>query len=154
MKTLKIQIPTGYEIDEQKSTFQEIKFKVVSKNIRDRIQTIYDIFSLNGTTEEDFNKKWNKDLFTTTEIGIGLELLIANAYNEGRKSDWDDGTWKRYPYLYMQESDFRLNFVNGNQEYSGAPSALCFNGSEAGENCRDAVSKFLPQYKQSRLGVK
>jgi len=154
MKTLKIQIPTGYEIDEQKSTFQEIKFKVVSKNIRDRIQTIYDIFSLNGTTEEDFNKKWNKDLFTTTEIGLGLELLIANAYNEGRKSDWNDGSWKRYPYFYMQEKSFRLNGVDDRSGCSDAPSALCFNGSESEENCRDAVSKFLPQYKQSRLGVK
>lgn len=151
MKTLKIQIPEGYEIDEEKSTFQEIKFKVISKNIRDRIQTLEDVFSLNGTTEKVFNKKWNKDLFTPTEIGIGLELLLVNAYNEGRKSNWEDGSWKRYPWFYMQESNFRLGGVGSRYGHSDAPSALCFNGEHAEENCRDAVKKFLHVYKQSRL---
>ena len=32
-KELKIQIPNGYEIDEEKSTFKCIKFKPMKKNI-------------------------------------------------------------------------------------------------------------------------
>lgn len=152
MKSTKITPPEGWEIDEEKSTFQEIVYKEIAKNIRERIHTLEDIFKLNNTTEKAFNKKWNKEVFTNNEIGIGLELLIVNAYNEGRENDWSDNTWKRYPYFYMQEYNFLLNCVGVHQGNSYAPSALCFNGSEAELNCRDAVKKFLPQYKQSRLG--
>lgn len=149
MKNLKINIPEGYEIDEQKSTFSEIIFKKKSGNIRERIQTIKDVFDLNNITEEEFYQKWRN--FDNFEIGGALERLIVKAYNEGKEPDWKDSSYKYYPYFHMDE--FRLcDFdVRSSLGFVGAPSV--FLGKDGELNCKDAVSKFLKEYKLSRLGV-
>lgn len=147
MKTLKIQIPEGYEIDEVKSTFQEIVYKPVIKNIRERIQTMKDVFELNGTTEKEFLEKYSE--FEQDEIGIAEEKLIVKAYNQGEKPNWQDGSSKYYSYFKMDE--FRFGHVSWYGSYSNIPASLCFVGDEGKLNCEDAVNKFLPQYKRSRL---
>lgn len=150
MKNLKINIPEGYEIDEQKSTFSEIIFKKKSGNIRERIQTIKDVFELNNTTEEEFYQKWRD--FDNFEIGGGLERLIVKAYNEGKEPNWKNSNeYKYYPYFHMDEFRFDDVFLSYSESSVSAPSV--FLGKDGELNCKDAVSKFLKEYKLSRLGV-
>ncbi|WP_119792074.1 hypothetical protein [Flavobacterium anhuiense] len=74
--------------------------KVFVKNIRERIQTIQDVFELNNTTEADFYLKWRG--FADHEIGQALEVLIVAAYNEGRFPDWtNENEYKYFAYFKM-----------------------------------------------------
>lgn len=149
MKNLKIDIPEGYEIDEQKSTFSEIIFKKKSGNIRERIQIIKDVFDLNNTTEEEFYQKWRD--FDNFEIGGALERLIVKAYNEGKEPDWRDNSYKYSPYFHMDK--FHLCCVSAYCSTSDVGALSVFLGKDGELNCKDAVSKFLKEYKLSRLGV-
>lgn len=47
-KELKVQVPEGYEIDKENSTFERIKFKPIKKGIRYR-NICYDLFSREPT---------------------------------------------------------------------------------------------------------
>ena len=150
MRELKINVPAGYEIDQEKSTFENIVFKETIKNIRECIQTFKDVCELNNSTEERFEKSI-KDL-TVDEIGYRKVKLIVSAYNQGKKPDFNDSTYKYLPYFDMRESSFRCSTYGGWSSGSGASSRLLFVGSEARENLLDAVEKFLPEYKQYLIG--
>lgn len=149
MKSLKIEIPKGYEVDNFDQSTGEIKFKKRKpKNIREQLQDFNDVLEYHGLTEEQFNDN-NKGL-TPDEVGYRKEKLIVAAYNEGKKPDWNDGTPKRYPLFDLSSSGFRSYVYDGWHSYSDVGSRLCFVGPDALENLRDAVDKFLDEYKESR----
>ncbi len=120
------------------------------KNIRERIQTMDDVFELNGTTKKEFQDKWRG--FADHEIGNAMEVLIVAAYNEGVLPIWDDGNAKYYPRFRMSSSVGGFSYDNYDCWYtvSGVGSRLCFVGTDAHNNMVDAVKKFLPEYKLSR----
>lgn len=149
--TLKIQIPEGFEIDSFEASTGEIKLKPIPLSIRERLQTMDDVYAYHGITKEAFDKKWNG--FASHEIGDAYEKLIVAAYNEGKLPDFGDGTIKRYPIFTMSSpSGARFAFLVGDywRTNSRVGSRLVFHGPESYENMMDAVAKFLPQYEQSR----
>lgn len=145
MKELKIEIPENCEIDQERPTFERIVFKEKIKDICKRIQTMKDVFELNNTTEEEFNEKWKG--FSNFEVGIAKEVLIAAAYNQGKLPDWEDGNAKYYPYFNMDK--FSFYYCSYWHSYSYVSARLCFLNKN---HLLDAVKKFLPEFKQSRLG--
>jgi len=147
---MKINVPSGYEIDQEKSTFENIVFKETVKNIRERIQSMKDVYVLNNTTEEIFKKAVEN--LTSDEIGYKKVKLIVSAYNQGKLPDYSDGTYKYSPYFHMKEDDFHYLNYHDWHSHSYISSRLLFVGSEAKENMLDAVEKFLPEYKQYQLG--
>ena len=147
---MKINVPSGYEIDQEKSTFENIVFKETVKNIRERIQSMKDVYVLNNTTEEIFKKAVEN--LTSDEIGYKKVKLIVSAYNQGKLPDFSDGTYKYTPYFQMNENGFRYYYYCNCYSSSMLSSRLLFVGSEAKENMLDAVEKFLPEYKQYQLG--
>lgn len=146
MKTVKITPPQGYTVDKENSTFENIVFKL-SGDIRDRIQTIEDVFTLNNTTEEEFENKWR--CFSNYEKGNALEALIVNAYNEDKKPVWDDGSYKYIPCFDMRENSFSFNYFDSWNYRCNTSARFVFLSKE---NMLDAVKKFLKEYKLSRLG--
>lgn len=68
-KELKIQIPDGYEIDKEKSTFEKIVFKK-KKNTKPR------------SWEEYCKKSKGKSLYSINENGINREIGIDYAFRE------------------------------------------------------------------------
>ncbi|WP_202703120.1 hypothetical protein [Flavobacterium sp. UGB4466] len=126
--------------------------KVFVKNIRERIQTIQDVFELNDTTEADFYRKW--DGFADHEIGQALEVLIVAAYNEGRFPDWtNEDEYKYFAYFKMGSPSgvgFSYDGYDGWNTHSTVGSRLVFVGPDAKLNLLDAVKKFLPEYQKSR----
>lgn len=145
MKTVKITPPQGYTVDKENSTFENIVFKL-SGNIRDRIQTIEDVFTLNNTTEKEFEKRWKG--FSNYEKGNALEALIVSAYNEGKEPVWGDGSYKYIPCFDMRESSFSFDFYFWDDDCNTS-ARFAFLSKE---NMLDAVKKFLKEYKLSRLG--
>ncbi|ESU28373.1 hypothetical protein FLJC2902T_17240 [Flavobacterium limnosediminis JC2902] len=124
---------------------------VFIKNIRERIQTIQDIFELNNTTEEAFNEKWNG--FELHEKANAFEILIVAAYCGGGMPDFTDDTRKYYPRFVMGSPSgvgFSYDVFVYWYSFSYVGARLVFHGPEAYENMIDAVEKFLPQYQQSR----
>lgn len=149
MKQQKTIIPSGHEIDKERSTFELIVFKPIIKSIRDQIQGVEDILRLNKTTAEAFDKKW-KD-FEDHEKCIAFEKLLVNAYNEGKVADWNDGNHKYSPRFDMRDDTFSYHHYNDWYCNSYSSARLCFIGDDAYKNMIDATTKFLPQYKLSRL---
>lgn len=150
MKELEISVPVGYEIDQEKSTFENIVFKETVKNIRERIQTMKDVYDLNNITEGEFLKNCKYD--SSDEVGFKKVKLIVSAYNQGKTPDFNDKASKYSPYFDMRESSFRYYYFNFWYTHSLASSRLLFLGSEAKANMLDAVEKFPSEYKQYLIG--
>lgn len=150
MKELKISVPAGYEIDQEKSTFENIVFKEIIKNIREMIQTMKDVYDLNNIAESEFLKNCKND--SSDEVGFKKVKLIVSAYNQGKTPDFNDNISKYLPYFDMRESSFRYDNFNFWCAFSVSSSRLLFLGSEAKANMFDAVEKFLPEYKQYLIG--
>ena len=142
MKTqeFKIEVPKGFEIDEEKSTFQKIVFKE-SKNNLDKI------FKFNNTTEKDFNKKWEN--FEDHEKYGALEKMIVSYYNKGKKSNWENSNqYKYYPWFIMREDNFCYGDYGAWYSGSSASSRLAYLRKE---DMLEAVELYIDIYKKSRL---
>ena len=137
----------------QKSLLENLLGKnVFVKNIRERIQTIDDVFELNGTTKKEFTKKWNG--FADHEIGYALELLVVAAYNEGKSPDWTNDDEKKYFAYFKMGSPSGVGFSYYRYgdwiTRSLVGSRQVFIGPDAYQNLLDATKKFLSVYQQSR----
>jgi len=151
MKTLKFEIPEGFEVDYLNKKEGVIKFKETPKSIIERLQTFDDILAANSITRLEFDKV-NEGLLPD-EIGYRKEKLIVAAYNEGKLPDFTDGTYKYWPYFKMgSPSGVGFSYFNYDDwnSYSLVGARQVFCGPKAKKHMLDAVKKFLPEYKQSR----
>lgn len=115
------------------------------------IEGIDEIFAFHKTTQEDFEKSCLG--LPSDEVGYRLEKMIVAYYNDGKLPDFCDGTTKYYPVFKLGSSSgpvFSYHVCDYWLTRSLVGARLVFHGENAYENMRDAVSKFLPQYKQSR----
>lgn len=101
MKTLKIEVPEGYEIDTKKSTFEEIVFKPVKKELPKSWEELklikgYWVDSGSRITKENSNhlcSDHHKNIFATesqAKASIALAQLsqLREVYRQGWKPDW------------------------------------------------------------------
>lgn len=106
-KELKIEVPQGYEIDKEKSTFEKIVFKKVEKELPksweelDIVKGFYvDSLSEIASTGEDIcAEEYNRNTFPTKEeakacLALAQLCQLRDIYNAGWKPDWEDGTEK------------------------------------------------------------
>jgi hypothetical protein len=101
MKTLKIEIPNGFEIDKENSTFEQIVFKELEKALpkswKDlkEIDGFYITFNSNIVdVEENPTIDYNKNVFATKEqakASIALAQLsqLRDVYRNGWVPDWN-----------------------------------------------------------------
>ena len=152
-KTMQINPPQGFKFQSVDQSSGAINLVEIPKDIRERIQSIADIFALNNTTAAEFDAKWQG--FEDHEKGNAFEILVVAAYNDnkGKLPDFTDGTYKYYP-LFKMGSPAGVGFSYydyGSWRASSRVGArLVFYGPEAKANMLDAVNKFLPQYQNSR----
>ena len=133
--------------DPELRAFAVENYPDLGKDIKDRINDFSDILSLNNMSQLDFeNRCENK---CPHEIGALKEELIVSAYNEGVKPDYSDGTIKYCP-IFNHSGGFSFYVLDGWNSVSGVGSRRDFCGPNALANLRDAVTKFLPEYKESR----
>lgn len=100
-KEFKIQVPEGYEIDREKSTFEKIVFKI--KELPRSWEDLYMIkgwFVENGSDIYEFDNCFttskNRNLFPTKEeaeacLALAQLCQLRDRYNDGWKPDWENG---------------------------------------------------------------
>jgi hypothetical protein len=153
-KTMQINPPVGFKFQSVDQYSGAINLVEIPKTIKERIQNVDDIFDLNNTSQEEFDEKWEQ--FEEHEKAGAFEKLIVAAYNDndGKLPDFTDGTSKYYP-IFKMGSPAGVGFSYNDYAYwysaSTVGARLVFYGPEAKANMLDAVNKFLPQYKQSRI---
>jgi hypothetical protein len=106
MKTLKIEIPEGYEIDKEKSTFENIVFKLAKKELPKSWEELGEISgyyitgagsAINGY--KTITTSNNRNVFATkeqAEASLALAQLsqLLAVYNDGWVPDWNDSITK------------------------------------------------------------
>lgn len=137
-KEIKIEIPKGYEIDTEKSTFENIVFKEVGS-------TMYEVFKYHNTTEEEFNKLYeNLPKHVKT---FEKECMVVAFYNKGWFPNFKSSNERKY-YPFFRIENFSLNGVFYFTSFSDVPHRLLFKKEE---DCREAVEKYFEVFKESRL---
>lgn len=136
---LKIKKETAKEIYEESSsalrkileeTFGEECFRKTDfKNFK----TFDDLCRAAGTTESEFNKKWDPTIFDPSTIAFERLKVLTRAYNQ----DWpfnayDTNQRKWYPWFEVLSSGFGFSYTYYGYDYSGTDvgSRLCTNTSE------------------------
>ena len=112
-KEMKIQVPEGYEIDREKSTFESIVFrKVEAKELPKRWEDLKIIkgFFVNGESEiKEINEtrdkilaiEGNRNVFPNREeaeacLALAQLCQLRDRYNDGWKPDWKNEKELKY----------------------------------------------------------
>jgi len=118
-KEFKIQVPEGYEIDREKSTFEKIVFKKVENELPKNWCDLKFIkgFFVNGESEiKEINEthdkvlaiEGNRNVFPNREeaeacIALAQLCQLRDRYNDGWKPDWTETTEKYIIYFHADE---------------------------------------------------
>jgi hypothetical protein len=148
MKTLKIEIPIGFEIDNFDIKTGEIKFKETPKDIKERIKTFADVLNHLNIDEDDFDDE-NEGL-QIDEIAYKKVKLIVKVLNEGWIPDWMDSEYKYFPWFDMKGSSSGSGFsfcdCGDWGTYSSVGSRLCFKSRELAEYAGKQFTEIYKQY--------
>lgn len=132
--SLKINIPEGMEIDENRSTFAEIFFKPKEKQLprtwRDlvtitgyfvnhknsHVEKAYPYKELNQADASDYN---NKNIFETKEqataaLALAQLTQLMKAYNGDWKPNWSDCYEPKYTINYVSVLEVNKTFTKHN----------------------------------------
>lgn len=155
-KELKIEVPAGYEIDREKSTFEKIVFKKIDelpKNWCD-LKFIKGFFVNSESEVKEINKAHdkvttvggNRNVFPTKEeaeacVALAQLCQLRDVYNEGWKPDWeDDGEIKHCIEFFKGKIEKECHYVT--------KRVLCFKTRELRdkflENFRDLIETAKP----------
>lgn len=153
MKTFKIEIPKGYEIDKEKSNFENIVFKEVKKELPKTWEELGKIsgYYVKGYSEiekslDTSTDKIHQNVFETkdqAEASIALAMLsqLREVYRDGWKADCEDEDQKKYCI------EFRENKIEVGCYYTTS-IFLSFQSPEIRdlflENFRELIEKAKP----------
>lgn len=112
-KSLKINIPEGFEIDKEKSTLEEIIFKpIIKKGLPkswEELENINGYYVENSSIPEYYAtsgrvETTDKNIFPSLEeakaaIALAQLCQLRDIYNEGWKPDWGNTTIKYIIYI-------------------------------------------------------
>jgi hypothetical protein len=152
MKTLKIEIPNGFEIDKENSTFEQIVFKEIKKELPktwEELKLISGYYSNmhSSIIDVDYNDaiNGNQNIFATEEqakASIALAQLsqLREVYRNGWVPNWLDDKYKFCIELYANE-------MNKDYYYS-QNNFLSFQDKETRdlffENFKDLIEQAKP----------
>lgn len=108
IKELKIQVPEGYEIDKEKSTFENIVFKRAGRKLPKKWEDLYKVggwfvdFHSDVVTSGSMHTGDSvKNRFPTKEeaeacLALSQLCQLRDRYNDGWKPDWKNSTETKY----------------------------------------------------------
>ena len=152
-KEFKIQAPEGYEIDKEKSTFENIVFKKIEKELPKSWEDLYEVggwfvdFHSDVVTSGSMRTGDSvKNRFPTKEeaeacIALSQLCQLRDRYNDGWKPDWkDDGEIKHCIEFFKGKIEKECHYVT--------KRVLCFKTRELRdkflENFRDLIETAKP----------
>ena len=124
MKEFKIEVPNGYEIDEQNSTFSKIVFKEAEKDIIKRIKSFKDALDYLGEKDEEvvtYRKMLKVDI-NGKLLYQQMAICWTKALNEKHVFTEIDKKWRLWWNLYP--FSFYCSFFN--VAFTDVPLTLCF----------------------------
>ena len=117
-KEMKIQVPEGYEIDKENSTFEKIVFKKEERKLPKKWEDLYEVkgwfvdFHSDVVTSGSMRTGDNvKNRFPTKEeaeacLALAQLCQLRDRYNDGWKPNWEDGT-KKYTIYFNKILAFK-----------------------------------------------
>lgn len=138
-KEVKIEIPKGFEVDKEKSTFERIVFKELNNSMEE-------VYRYHNTTQEDFDKLY---LNIPSHVkAYQKECMVVAFYNKSWVPNWEDSSEKKY-YLWFYLDNFRLDGTDCDCDDDSVSSArLCFRTKE---DALEAFERFPDVFKESRM---
>ena len=130
-KELRIQVPEGYEIDTENSTFECIKFKKKKSLDYFEILNSYDIETTSLLTPYA-NNKYLKKLNAINKL-----MLVAKYLNDGWIPDFENADISKY-YLYVYE-----NKVIISSTYVTSIAIVYFKSKELAQQAIDILGEEL-----------
>ena len=121
---LKIEVPAGYEIDKEKSTFEKIVFKKVERELPKKWEDLYEVKGWFVDSQSDVVTSGDmrtadsvKNRFPTKEeaeacLALAQLCQLRDKYNDGWKPNWEDYNEAKYCIEFCQgriETLFRVN---------------------------------------------
>ena len=112
-KEMKIQVPEGYEIDREKSTFKKIVFKKIEKKLPKSWKEFGEVqgWFVSELSDIDYSEGHStdyrdKNIFPSKEeaeacLALAQLCQLRDRYNDGWKPDWTDFTMK--PSIYFHK---------------------------------------------------
>ena len=150
---MKIQMPEGYKIDKENSTFEKIVFKKIENKLPKSWEELHMIkgwFVDNDSYIHEFENCFtiskNRNLFPTKEeaeacLALAQLCQLRDRYNEGWKPNWEDN----------RKIKHCIEFFKGKFEkdcHYGTKRVLCFKTRELRdkflENFRDLIEIAKP----------
>ena len=152
-RELKIEVPDGYEIDKEKSTFEKIVFKKVENELPKSWEDLGEIkgwyvdsFSdLVRYDEGNSDDNDNKNIFPTKEeaeacLALAQLCQLRDRYNDGWKPYWNTNTMKHCIYVSKGE-------IRGGHQFENS-RILTFEKREIRdkflENFKDLIEIAMP----------
>ena len=123
-KEMKIEVPAGYMIDKEKSTFEKIVFKKIERELPKSWEELHMIkgwFVENGSGiyefENCFTISKNRNLFPTKEeaeacVALAQLCQLRDRYNDGWKPDWNNGKEYKYSIVINNGRPFVETYFN------------------------------------------
>lgn len=143
MKSIKIEVPKGYEIDEKKSTFENIVFKPCKKVI-DSVEAACEVL---GECDEDV-KELRKLECAGCDTTFQSLVVGVKAFNEGWEPNWNDSKeCKYFAYYLMNKKVPAFGDALYNDSVASVPTRLCFSS-------RSKVEEFVNIKEFSDLYIK
>lgn len=131
MKTLKINVPEGYKIDKEKSTFEEIVFKEIVKKYPTGVKEIEGRIWCLSSLGEAYHAVDGISLSQVSTEGRANEILavtqlveLRDAWNkiDGFEVDWENDNQEKYCIFREEnkiETDYSFNVTH--LLYFGSP---------------------------------
>ena len=137
-KTLQIQIPEGFKIDNFDINSGVVKFTPIPKNIIERVKSIDDAINELGETDVEVAelRKLENANITSHILYKQQAVVIAKALNEGWIADYTNIDQKKYePCFYFDSSAGSFVCFDYGYWYSVTVvgSRLCFHSSVLAE---------------------
>ena len=152
-KEFKIQVPEGYKIDKEKSTFEKIVFKKIERELPKSWEDLKNIGGYYVSSQSDIKYCYencldyiNKNVFPTkreAEACLALAQLcqLRDIYNGGWKPDWEDYEQFKWCIVFFKDN-IRV------AEYLFIKKMLAFKTEELRdkflENFRDLIETAKP----------
>lgn len=154
MKHFKVEVPKGYEIDKENSTFEKIVFKKVNelpKRWKDLKQINGYFLKINSDisplNSENISFK-NRTVFKTEEqaeasIYVAMLTQLRDVYRQGWEPDWSDEDELKHCIYFDDGKSIKATLI-------GSSEFLSFQSEEIRdlflENFRDYIEKIKPLY--------
>lgn len=153
-KEFKIQVPEGYEIDRENSTFEKIVFRKIDNNLPKSWKEFGEVegWFVNNRCEIDYydegdsTNDMDKNLFPTEEeaeacVALAQLCQLRDRYNDGWKPDWNITSETKY-VIEVSKNTIVKNF------YGNRHKILSFKTEELRdeflENFRDLIKTAKP----------